>query len=912
MKLTYLCLILLFFASCQNEKSSQYVIGVSQCSDDLWREAMNKEIEREITFYPQAEVIIKSAKDDTQKQLQDIEDFIEQKVDLLIIAPNESKAFSTIVQKAHRQGIPVILVDRKTDTNDYTAYIGADNYQIGKEAGFYAASVLEEKGTVVEIRGWKGSTPDTERHLGFVEAIKNYPNIRLLTEVHGNFLKEEAKSQMVSVFQRYENIDLIFAFNDRMASGAYEAALQFTGKRPYIIGVDALQNEGVQNILHSVQDASFLYPTGGDKVIDLAMRILQNKPFSKENILHTAVIDKSNVRILQLQTEQIDEKQAKIEAVNQSLNASMLKYANQQTLFYISVIAITLISLLLLIALRAYRTKSKANNELALKNEQIQQQRDTLHQQKEQLELISNQLEEATQAKLLFFTNVSHEFKTPLSLILAPVESLLKNKQLTSEQREMLLLIQKNSHRLLYLISELIEFRSYERGKLKMHFVRANLKQFLEEINSLFDNWVKQKRVDFVFQTDANSYESVFDKEKMEKIYFNLVSNALKFVNVGGKITISLVKKLEGIQLAISNTGSFIPKDKLTDVFEHFYKIDPNSEGSGIGLALTQSLVSAHGGSISVESNMNEGTTFFVYIPDKQDKISEDIYETNFVQTQMNLLAQPTSANYQSKITLPSNTTDEDKPLILIVEDNEDMRKFICHILRPEFQLLEASNGEEGFEKAKKYIPDLVVSDVMMPHKDGFELCKLLKKNISTNHIPVVLLTAYALDEQKQTGFESGADAYIAKPFNANLLLVRVKKMIENRKKMQEIFSNNLLEPIQKESVGKVEERFLNEVKNYVEKHIANPDLNIDEMADFLGLSRSQLYRKVKTLTNYAPNELVRIIRVQRGKQLLIQNTKTISEIAYELGFSSPSYFAKCFKDFYAESPKEFLEKLNV
>ncbi len=911
MKSVYLYLILFFFIACQNEKSSQYVIGVSQCSDDLWRETMNKEIEREVAFYPQTEVIIKSTKDDTQKQLKDIEEFINQKVDLLIIAPNESKAFTPIVQKAHQQGIPVILVDRKTDTNDYTAYVGANNYQIGKEAGIYAASVLGGKGTIVEIRGWKGSTSDTERHLGFTEAISNYPDIKVLTQVQGNFLKEEAKKQMISVFQQHENIDLIFALNDRMASGAYEAALQFTGRKPYIIGVDALQSEGVQNILHGVQDASFLYPTGGDKVVELAMKILQKQPFSKENNLHTAVIDKSNVRVLQLQTEQIDEKQAKIEAINHSLNASLVKYTNQQTLFYISIIAIVLVTAFLLIAIRAYRTKSRANNELALKNQEIQRQSDTLRQQKEQLELISSQLEEATQAKLLFFTNISHEFKTPLSLILAPVDSLLASNNLNSQQREMLLLIQKNSHRLLFLISELIEFRSYERGKLKMHFVKADLKRFLEEINALFENWIKQKQVHFLFQTDATSFESIFDKEKMEKIYFNLVSNALKFVNMGGKIIVSLTKENDGTRITISNTGSFIPKDKLTDVFEHFYKIDPSSEGSGIGLALTQSLVSAHNGTISVESDPNKGTTFTVYLPDKQNDVSEDIYETSFIQTQMNLLAQPTSSNHKDKIIVSSENTDDEKPLVLIAEDNEDMRKFICHILRDDFHLIEASNGEEGFEKAKKYIPDLVISDVMMPKKDGFELCKLLKNNISTNHIPVILLTAYSLDEQKQIGFESGADAYVAKPFNANLLLIRAKKLIENRQKMQEIFSNNLFEPAKKESLGKTEERFLSEFKNYVEQHIANPDLNVDEMAESLGLSRSQLYRKVKSLTNYAPNELVRIIRVQRGKQLLMQNTKTISEIAYELGFSSPSYFAKCFKDLYGETPTEFVEKLG-
>ncbi|WP_231555650.1 substrate-binding domain-containing protein [Capnocytophaga cynodegmi] len=909
MRFIYPFLFLILLA-CQKEKASQYIVGVSQCSDDLWREAMNEEIKREIAFYPQTQVIIKSTKDNTQQQFQDIEEFINQKVDLLIIAPNEAEALTSVVQKAHLQGIPIILVDRKVKTDNYTAYIGADNYQIGKEAGLYAASVLGGKGNVVEIRGWKGSTPDTERHQGFVDALRNTPEIKIIAEVYGNFLKDDAKNQMISIYHEHETIDLIFALNDRMASGAYEASLLFSGRKPFIIGVDALQNEGVQNIIQGKQNASFLYPTGGDKVVELAMKILQKRPFTKENTLHTTVVDKSNVRVLQLQTEQITEKQAKIDAINQSLNESLVKYTNQRTLFYISVIAIVLVMIFLLITIRAYRTENRARQMLALKNEKIQRQTDILQKQKEQLELITKQLEDTTQAKLVFFTNISHEFKTPLTLILAPVDSLLKNEQLTEKQREMLLLIQKNSHRLLFLISELIEFRSYERGKIKMCFVRADLKIFLEEINIFFENWIKQKNIDFVFRAEATSFEIIFDKEKMEKIYFNLVSNALKFVNYNGKIVISLSKENEGVCLSISNTGSYIPEDKLTDVFEHFYKIDPNSEGSGIGLALTQSLVWAHKGTISVESDRNEGTTFSVHLPNQHSEISEDIYETSFLQTQMRLLAQP-SSNNEERMYLSSESTLPDKPLVLIVEDNEDMRKFICHILCNEFNLIEAVNGEEGFKKAKKYTPDLVISDVMMPQKDGFELCQLLKTNLSTNHIPVILLTAYSLDEQKQIGFESGADAYISKPFNTNLLLVRVRKLIENRKKIQEIFSSKLLDVSSKESLGKVEELFINEFKTYVQRQIANPDLNIDEMAEALGLSRSQLYRKIKSLTNYSPNELIRIIRVQQGKQLLMQNTKTISEIAYEIGFSSPSYFAKCFKDLFNESPTEFVEKLK-
>lgn len=910
--ISILFLSIFLFVGCQNSAKKQYTIGVSQCSDDLWRETMNKEIQREISFYPKVEVVFKTSKDDTQKQLQDIEEFIEQKVDLLIIAPNESKAFTPLVQKAYEQGIPVILVDRRIDSDHYTAYIGADNYQIGKEAGIYAASLLSGKSKIVEIRGLKGATPDTQRHLGFSEIISQYTDIEIVEQIQGNFLKEEAQRQMVEVFKNHKNIDLIFAMNDQMALGAYEASLQFSGKRPFIIGVDALQGEGVEQILKGVQDASFLYPTGGDKVVELAMKILENQPFEKENTLHTAVVDKQNVRILQLQTEQISEKQAKIEAVNHSLNESLIKYTNQQTLFYVFLIAIILITILLVVAIRAYRNKSKAHRELALKNEKIQRQTSILQQQKEKLERISNQLEEATQDKLLFFTNISHEFKTPLSLIYGPVESLLNEKNLTTEQREMLHLIQRNSQRLLHLISQVIEFRSYENGKLPMNFTKNDIKSFLEEINSLFSGWIKQKNIDFRFISEENSLEMAFDTEKLEKIYINLLSNAFKFVNFGGKIEIRLQKKQNQASLLVFNTGSFIPAEKLNDVFERFYKIDSSSEGTGIGLAFTKSLVLAHSGKISVQSTENEGTTFEIQLP-LQQEITENPYKILQENHHLKLFTQPINEdNSVLKMNVLSVENQSDKPLILIVEDNADMQKFIQFVLINEFDLVYANNGEEGFEKAKKYIPDLIISDVMMPKKDGFSLCKDLKNSELTNHIPVILLTAYSLDEQKEIGFESGADAYIGKPFNANLLQVRVRKLIENRQKMQEKLSKKLFEPaVKKETIGKAQEKFITDLRLYVQKHLANPDLNVDDLAGTMGLSRSQLYRKIKLLTGYAPNELIRLIRVEYGKQLLMQNTQNISEIAYQIGFSSPSYFAKCFKDLYGESPTEFVEKMK-
>jgi len=867
---------------------------------------MNEELKHEVALYQaDAEVLIRSVKDDTPKQIADIEWFIEQKVDVLVVSPNESEACTPVIEKAYQQGIPVILVDRKIATESYTAYVGANNYQIGKEAGHYAIGILKGKGNIAEVRGTKGSTSDAERHKGFVDALKNAPEVQIVAETWGNFLQADAKTQMQQLFQEHPHIDLVFAMNDPMAAGTHEAAMQFNGKIPFIIGVDALQQVGIQNIENNVQDASFIYPTGGEKVIELAMKILHKQPFERDNILNTTVVDKSNVRILQLQTEQIAEKQAKIENINNQLSESLIQHTNQRMLLYLSITAIVLITVFLLMAIRAYRAKSKTNSELK--------------RQKEQLEIVSKQLEEATQAKLLFFTNISHEFKTPLSLILGPVQTLLAHNSLPKEEQDLLFLIKKNSNRLLHLISEVIEFRSYENNKMQMYFTKGNLKSFLNELNSFFTDRIKQKKLNFQFVAEDTSFEMAFDKEKVEKIYFNLLSNALKFTPQEGSINVSLTKedlplppsKGEVAVLRVFNSGSYIPKDKQNEVFEHFYKINPDSEGSGIGLALVQALVASHNGTISVESTEGEGTTFVIRLPFSQEQVSaKAVYDSNYIETHLDLLPSlPASAE---KLKLPTASPSAlEKPTVLIVEDNEDMRQFIRYILSDNYNLIEAENGEEGFEVAKKHLPDVVISDVMMPKTDGFDLCQLLKTNVATNHIPVILLTAYALDEQKQVGFESGADAYISKPFNVRLLKTRVRKLIENRKKIRESFSNFLLNETKQETLGKVEQQFITDFTQYVENSIANPELNIDEIADALGLSRSNLYRKIKSLTDYSPNELIRTIRVKYAKQLLNSKAKSISEVAYEVGFSSPSYFAKCFKDFYNESPTEYLERIR-
>lgn len=904
MKNTGILLLLALFSlsilnSCQQRKKAKFIIGVSQCSDDLWRTTMNQELVRETSFHPYIDIEIKTVKDNTELQIKDIEEFINRGVDLLVISPNEAKAITPIIRKAYLSGIPIILVDRKIETGDYTAYVGADNFQIGKELGMYVVDVLKGRGSVVEMRGLEGSTSDAERHAGFVDAIKDYPNIRVLAEGRGNFLKEDAKEDMQRILQQHDSIDLVFAMNDQMALGVREATMEHNCKAPFIIGIDALAGPGggIQNIREGLEDASFIYPTGGDKVIELAVKILNNEKVPRENTLYTAVVDKSNARVIQLQTDQIFLHQEKLESMNELLNHSLIQYSNQKTLFYGAILIVVLLLILLIVSILAYRNKNILNQKL--------------EKQKEQLVFLSKELEEVTDGKLVFFTNISHELKTPLTLILGPVESLLATGNLTDEQEKLLRLMKLNSRRLFNLISQIIEFRSYENGKMEAHFVKADMKLFLDDLSGAFDSYIKQKDANFSFVYDSDSFEMCFDKEKVEKIYFNLLSNAFKYLRKGGLLEVKLSRVTkngdEYASIQVFNEGELIPKDKINSIFKRFYKVNYHDAGTGIGLAFTSALVDIHHGEISVESE-NRGTTFEVLLPIEQvctEEVVDYFSQKEYIRDQYALEYQDSS-----RFMLSDDMPDENKPIILLVEDNAEVRDYFRLMLAKEYTLIEAEDGNEGINKTIKYIPDVVISDVLMPNMNGFEVCQILKKNSLTCHIPIILLTACALEEQMAEGFESGADAYIAKPFNAELLKIRVRKLIENRLKIKDTFSMSLVNESKKSTIAQNEQDFINRFQENVIENISDSDLSVDNIAKNMGLSRVQLYRKIKSVTEHSPNELIRIVRLKYALKLLSTGL-SVTEVAYNSGFSSSSYFTKCFKEFYKETPSDYI-KLKV
>jgi len=913
----FLFSILVLFLSCTDGKSNHSkVIGVSQCSDDAWRRTMNSEMKREASFNPGVEIKIKTAYDSNQQQIRDIESFIADRVDLIIVSPNEAIPLTPVIEKALQNGIPVVLVDRKISSGKYTAFVGADNFQIGKEVGVYIANLLSGIGNIAEIRGLKGSTPDFERHRGFMNVIGKYPGIHVVYQADGGWLRKQAKQEMNTALQKSIPIDLVFAHNDEMASGAQEATTLFTGvKKPMIVGIDALPGTegGIQKVINGVIDATFIYPTGGEKAIQTAVRILNKEPFDRDNILYTAVVDKTNARVLKLQTDQIIQHQNRIGQLNVVLNQNLAKYSTQRMLLVSSLLVLFLILILLFLIIRAYRSKNKSNKILESQNIAISKQKEELSEQRDQLIVLSKNLEEATQAKLVFFTNISHEFRTPLTLILGPLDSLERNEKLTPTGQKLVQLMRKNVHVLLKLINQIIDFRKYENGKMQMYFTLTDLKSFISEICDSFIEFGKKKHIHFTFTTSDDDFTLWFDSDKMEKICYNLLSNAFKFSSENGRIDVHLDKVMlndEALaQLTVKDNGVGISEHHVQNIFERFYKVDSRATGSGIGLHLTKVLVELHNGTINVESTEGKGTQFSVLIPFRQREIP--IVE-QYPTLNSNTEREEDMLILESEEEIPDlEHLQTDKPLVLLVEDNIDVRTYIKSLLNDSFEIIEAPNGQVGLFKAMKFVPELIISDVSMDVMDGFELCKQIKENLSTSHIPVILLTAFAQDEQRAMGFESGADAYIPKPFNESLLRIRVRKLIENREKVKSYFQKNLTFGERKENVAEIDKTFINKFRKIIEDKLIDSDLNVDEIGKSLGLSRVQLYRKIKSLTNYAPNELVRIIRLKAAEQLILKTEKSISEIAYETGFSSPSYFTKCFKEYFNESPTEYVKRIK-
>lgn len=881
-------------------ESKTYRIGVSQCSQDDWRAKMNDEINREIMFHEDAVAEIRSADDSNAKQIADIRYFVDNGFDIIIVSPNEAEALTPIIKEVYEKGIPVVIFDRNINGDTYTARIGVDDRGLGRSAAHYALHLSGKGAKAIEIYGLKGSTPAEGRHEGFVSEFEKNGGI-LLTSVASNWNKEDAEAAVDSLLEIYSDVDLIYAHNDRMAIGASEVARRHGRRDIRIIGIDAAPNIGIKAVADSVIDATFLYPTEGHRLIQTALAILKNEPYKKETILPvSSAVDLTNVDILLLQNEALKEETGKMKLLKAQVDDYWAQHSSQTSLFYASIAIIVLLFGVGFLLLRAYWQRSRHQKELMARNRLLEEEKNKQTQLNEQLRI-------ATQSKLVFFTNVSHDLRTPLTLIAEPVAQLAEAGNLTPQQSTLIRIANKNIKILQRLINQILDFRKYENGKLGLTLTETDFSRVVGDWMESFYSVARKRDIKLTLVGPAQETPVVMaiDVEKIERVFFNLLSNAFKYTPDNGSITVSYESDGDNLTFRVADTGEGISARDLGNIFDRFYQVDRiNPKGSGIGLSLAKAFVELHGGSISVESTLNVGTEFTVKLPVRH--VSETVAEADRTIAREDAGAE--LDNIESDFTF-----DDNKPLVLIIDDNRDIQKLVGELLASDYNIIAAPNGREGVRLAARYVPDLIICDVMMPVMDGLECCRRIKEEVSTSHIPVLMLTACSLDEQRVEGYESGADGYLPKPFNSSVLKSRCASLIANRKRIKDLWQSGPFpvtsdrRPKAIESLGTtdVDSDFYRRFLDILMKEIGNQDLNVDMIASKMGLERSQFYRKIKSLTNYAPVELIRRLRLQRGRELLLTTDRTVAEIAYETGFSTPAYFTKCYRDAYGETPSQ-------
>ena len=896
--LSLVCLSTCFLACTSGKKT--YVIGVSQCSEDSWRMKLNDELRDATYLHDNVKLHVVSADDNDKHQIRQINAFMNEDVDLLIVSPNQMNTVTPAIDRAYDSGIPVVLFDRKTDSGKYTAFVGADNEKIGRTIGEYIATRLGGKGTVVEIRGLEGSSPAIERHKGFVSAIRKYPGIRLLASESGTWLQQSGDSVAAKMFARGIVPDYVFGQNDRMAHGAWLAARRCGLEgRIRFVGIDALPGEGggIELVRDGVLDASYIYPTRGDIVMQQALSILEGRPYERDLYMKAALVTKDNAETMLMQAEEMSHISGRLEKLHRRVDFFFTQYSHQKVYFLLCAI----ILLLVIVAFAAFY----------------------------RMVMVRRRMErETAEAKMAFFTDMSHDLRTPLTLIADPVERILDDENLTGRQRHMLGIVRRNAALLLKLVGEILDLRKIQGGKMDLTVTEFNLADAVRLWVDDFKPLAASYEVTIVQKADGDLTVKA-DYYKVERICYNLISNALKYNRKGGTVTVEAVRRGGNVEISVADTGVGIPKDVVSRVFDKFYRVRGGGSGTGVGLAVVKAFAELHGGRVSVKSVEGEGSEFKVELPQKVENAILSTSDTLSkhpegrepdMQKQRKAWIEDVDDDIDGNRQGMSSTltsgglgyvaepdgTSASRPLALVVDDNADVREYVAHLLGGEYDVRQAADGKEGLGMALKTVPDLIVCDVKMPVMDGLEMCRRVKAETATSHVPVILLTSNAQENQRAEGYDCGADAYITKPFSSKVLLSRVRNLLENRKRLKYVYASGADD--EAKDAADPDSRFMADFGRVVRERMSDSSLSVETISSALGLSRVQMYRKVKQLTGQSPVEIIRVTRLKKAEHLLKSTKMTVSEISYDVGFSSPSYFSKCFKDYFGVQPGEMRE----
>ena len=711
--------LLMILAGCS--QTPHYHICVLQCSEGNWRSKLNKEmLAAQHLFKEDVEVEILNCHDLSDVQVRQIDSLADRRVDILVVAPNEYAEVASALKRTKQKGVPVILFDRKAESDDYTAFIGGDNTAVGELAARYALQLagLKPGSRILEIAALQSTSPARDRHKGFAQTMSKYGGADY-TCIMGDWDDNHTQDIVTRELAEGRCPDIVFCHSDFMAMGAYRAVKEAgVEERVKIIGVDGLPGpgEGIEAVQKGWLAGTCVYPTEGEKIVKLALDILQGRPYERENRLKGMLITGENVDLVATYSEELMSQGDELVTIHDKLENYLGRYNQQAKIIWVGALAIAILIVAVVLTWMAVRQLRRAHRKMkSLSREQT-----------------------------LFYTNASHQLKTPLTLIAGPVTELLKRHALKDEDEELLQIADRN-----------------------------------------------------IVQMET------------------VLSNVLNFGKDTSVVTIGDDTPMEMMKMA---SATMIEKEHL------------------------------------------------------------------------NMLKQEDC---------------EELSEILVVDDNSDMRSYLRTLLGSRFYVLEAPDGQSGLRLARESVPDLIVSDVMMPVMDGLELCKSLKTDMITSHIPVVLLTARSEERQQMEGYESGADAYLTKPFSAELLLSRIYNLLNSRRQLREQLDGEKRVKAADVKLTTQDRLFMDQLKEAIGRRMADANLKMDDLGEELGISRVQLYRKVKTLTGLSPVELLREVRLQRGLVLLKSTTKTVAEIAYEVGFNSPGYFSNCFKKQFGKLPME-------
>ena len=909
-----LLLMLPLFLSCGGSAKKQYVIGVSQCSEDVWREKLNEELRIAALYYNNVDLRIKSAYDDVKLQTEQINSFVDEGVDLLIVAPGQV-TISPAIDRAYEKGIPVIIFDRRTRSDKYTAYIGADNKEIGSSMAEYLAGALTSGGRILELSGLYSSSPAIERQQGFDSVVATRPGLEIVAQAHADWTEQGAFRVMDSLLSKsHPQFDCLFAHNDRMAMGARRAAAKhgLDINSIQFCGIDAMPQNGggMRLVTDGTLFASYIYPTRGDEVIQLAMNILTKKDYKRENQLSSALVSHDNARVLLMQNDETVRQQDHLSTLRSRVDQAASDFNTQRIYLLVLLVFVVLLIVACAFAVRAYVAKARINRQL----------HDSMSKQK----AMTEEMERMTQTQLQFFTNVSHELRTPLTLIAGPAEQLLEDGAIRGQHRSMLQMIQRNTRILIQLVGEILDFRKVQNNKATLRLNRFALSDELSTWAEDFRAAAARRKITIVVaasgpadSSTANTDGSMIiaDRDKIEHVYFNLMSNALKYTPEGGSITTTVEHAAQHFTITVSDTGKGLDPKELPHLFERFYQAQGSIGGTGIGLSLVKAYVDLHHGTIDAQSEPGKGTSFVVTLPDTQpgydpandQKAAPRVEDKNLIDD--TYVSVDIDANAAADRITNAEDFDSERPLVLIIDDNNGMRDYLRSILKDKYNVSEAADGKQGLEKACREVPKLVICDVMMPVMDGLEFTRQLKQNMATSHIPVILLTARSLSEQREEGYGTGADSYLTKPFSGSVLLARVDNLLRSRTTLRSLFSGDKKEEAAEEQLGSRDQTFINRLRDSIRQNMGDSDFTVERLGEEVGLSRVQLYRKVKALTGQTPVDLLKKARLERARLLVEKTDKSISEIAYEVGFTAPSYFNKCFKDEFGVSPGALREQ---